>query len=185
MGGGTAGCEGGADPPRSRARRSAVSRLFGRRRRRMRARRNGPRYAVDGVAPRWRDLEGFHTRFGDVRELLQRRRRSLRHHERRRRDARWRFPRRRRRAAGMVRDFVLVGDGWVKDGDYNTTASRTVLPLPTHASGKYVEGAGPAGGRSGLPPPSRRLRALPYPLRLSRRRARDALRGRIAGAPLQ
>ena len=32
----------------------------------------------------------------------------------------------------MVRDFVLVGDGWVKDGDYNTTASRTVLPLPTH-----------------------------------------------------
>ena len=29
-----------------------------------------PRYVLDGVAPRWRDLEGFHTRFGDVRELL-------------------------------------------------------------------------------------------------------------------
>lgn len=42
----------------------------------------------------------------------------------------------------MVRDFVLVGDGWVKDGDYNTTASRTVLPLPTHQSATYVEGIG-------------------------------------------
>jgi hypothetical protein len=41
----------------------------------------------------------------------------------------------------MVRDFVLVGDGWVKDGDYNTTASRTVLPLPTHQSAAYAKGA--------------------------------------------
>ena len=39
--------------------------------------------------------------------------------------------------AGMVRDFVVVGDGWVKDGDYNTSFSRTVLPLPTHASARY------------------------------------------------
>jgi hypothetical protein len=38
-------------------------------------------------------------------------------------------------AAGMVRDFVIIGDGWEKDGDYNTTASRTVLPLPTHLLG--------------------------------------------------
>jgi len=40
-------------------------------------------------------------------------------------------------APGMVRDFILAGDGWVKDGDFNTTFSRTVLPLPTHASGRY------------------------------------------------
>jgi hypothetical protein len=45
-------------------------------------------------------------------------------------------------AAGWLRDFVVVGDGWVKDGDYNTTFSRTVLPLPTHASGKYEKGPG-------------------------------------------
>jgi hypothetical protein len=31
----------------------------------------------------------------------------------------------------------MVGDGWVKDGDYNPGFSRTVLPLPTHASGRY------------------------------------------------
>ncbi len=31
-----------------------------------------------------------------------------------------------------------MGDGWVKDGDYNTGFSRTVLPLPTHAHGRYA-----------------------------------------------
>jgi hypothetical protein len=36
----------------------------------------------------------------------------------------------------------MIGDGWVKDGDYNTAFSRTVLPLPTHRSGRYE---GPAG----------------------------------------
>jgi hypothetical protein len=35
-----------------------------------------------------------------------------------------------------------VGDGWVKDGDYNTTFSRTVLPLPTHQSGRYERAPG-------------------------------------------
>jgi hypothetical protein len=39
--------------------------------------------------------------------------------------------------SGQKRDFVVIGDGWEKDGDYNTTFSRTVLPLPTHASGRY------------------------------------------------
>jgi Tfp pilus assembly protein PilF len=100
-----------------------------------------PRYVIEGVAPRWRDLEGFHTRFGDVRELLQKV------------DDRYVImnagdelgltfaesvapP-----PAGWVRDFILVGDGWEKDGDYNTVASRTVLPLPTHRSPKYGETA--------------------------------------------
>ncbi len=39
---------------------------------------------------------------------------------------------------GWTRDFVLIGDGWVKDGDYNTTASRTVGPLPSHAQREYA-----------------------------------------------
>src|SRR5262249_13424420 len=29
-----------------------------------------PRYALDGTGQRWRDLEGYYTRYGDVRELL-------------------------------------------------------------------------------------------------------------------
>jgi hypothetical protein len=45
-------------------------------------------------------------------------------------------------APDAVRDFVVIGDGWEKDGDYNTTASRTVLPLPTHRTGRYAGTAG-------------------------------------------
>ena len=36
----------------------------------------------------------------------------------------------------------MVGDGWVKDGDFNTGYSRTMQPLPTHRTGRYD---GPAG----------------------------------------
>jgi len=100
-----------------------------------------PRYVVEGTAPRWLDLEGYHTRFGDVRPLLS----AV--------DDRYvimnagdelalRFPAAPPAAPGMVRDFVVVGDGWVKDGDFNTTFSRTVLPLPTHASGRYERAPG-------------------------------------------
>jgi hypothetical protein len=39
--------------------------------------------------------------------------------------------------AGWVRDYVIAGDGWIKDGDYNTTYSRTVLPLPHHDRTTY------------------------------------------------
>ena len=29
-------------------------------------------------------------------------------------------------------------DGWIKDGDYNSTFSRTVQPLPHHGQQEYV-----------------------------------------------
>jgi hypothetical protein len=95
-----------------------------------------PRYLLEGTAPRWRDLEGYHTRFGDVRPLL------LQVDDRyvimnAGDELRLRFPELPPPAAGQVRDFVMVSDGWEKDGDYNTTFSRTVLPLPTHDSGRY------------------------------------------------
>ena len=99
------------------------------------------RYVVEGLAPRWRDLEGFHTRFGDVRELLQAvddRYVIMNAGD----ELRLAYPEAPPPASGMVRDFVLVGDGWEKDGDYNTVASRTVLPLPTHRSPQYVHGSG-------------------------------------------
>lgn len=96
---------------------------------------------LEGTLPRWRDLEGFHTRFGDVRELLAQV------------DDRYvmmnagdemalRFPAPAAPAAGLVRDFVLVGDGWEKDGDYNTAFSRTVLPLPSHDAPAYDRAPG-------------------------------------------
>jgi tetratricopeptide (TPR) repeat protein len=100
-----------------------------------------PRYVLDGVAPRWRDLEGYHTRFGDVRELLQQvddRYVIMNAGD----EIRLAFPEVAPPQAGLAREFVLVGDGWVKDGDYNTVASRTMLPLPTHRSPSYVAGTG-------------------------------------------
>ena len=39
--------------------------------------------------------------------------------------------------AGWKRDYVLVGDGWIKDGDLNTVFSKTVLPLPYHGMKDY------------------------------------------------
>ncbi len=96
-----------------------------------------PDYArLAGTAPRWLDLEGYYTRFGDVRPLLART------------DDRYvimnagdemalRFPAPPPPPTGWTRDYVLIGDGWVKDGNYNTAFSRTVLPLPAHARPAY------------------------------------------------
>ena len=91
---------------------------------------------ISGTKQRWRDLIGYYTRFGDVRELLAQV------------DDRYvimnsgdemslRFAELPQPAAGWVRDFVVVGDGWIKDGDYNSTFSKTVLPLPYHAKREY------------------------------------------------
>jgi tetratricopeptide (TPR) repeat protein len=91
---------------------------------------------ISGTKQRWRDLIGYYTRFGDVRELLAQV------------DDRYvimnsgdemslRFAEQPPPAAGWVRDFVVVGDGWIKDGDYNSDFSKTVLPLPYHAKRQY------------------------------------------------
>jgi Tfp pilus assembly protein PilF len=101
-----------------------------------------PQYqALEGTAPRWRDLIGYYTRFGDVRELLQ----AV--------DDRYvmmnagdelilRFVAPPPPPIGWRRDFVMIGDGWVKDGDYNTAFSKTILPLPAHAQPDYTQRPG-------------------------------------------
>ena len=86
----------------------------------------------------WLNLEGFHTRFGDVMELI------------RETDDRYvimnagdeirlkfdvpdtPLP------EGWVRDYVFITDGWVKDGDLNTAYSTTVRPLPSHDRPEYT-----------------------------------------------
>jgi len=89
-----------------------------------------------GTSQRWRDLEGFYTRFGDVRELLAGA------------DDRYvimnagdelalRFAAPAPPPPGWTRDFVIAGDGWIKDGDYNSAYSQTVLPYPYHARRDY------------------------------------------------
>ncbi len=79
----------------------------------------------------WQDLEGYYTRFGEVGELLKEvddRYVIMNAGD----EMRLEFPAMDAPAPGWTRSFVLVGDGWVKDGDYNTTYSETVLPLPAH-----------------------------------------------------
>jgi tetratricopeptide (TPR) repeat protein len=91
---------------------------------------------VANIMPRWRDLTGFYTRFGDVRELLATvddRYVIMNAGD----ELRFSFPAPPAPPEGWTRDFVLIGDGWVKDGDYNTTFSKTVLPLPAHGHPDY------------------------------------------------
>ncbi len=94
-----------------------------------------------GTKQQWRDLIGYYTRYGDVRELLTKI------------DDRYvivnsgdemslRFAEQPPVPAGWVRDYVLMGDGWIKDGDFNSTFSKTVLPLPYHAKSEYTRPPG-------------------------------------------
>ncbi|HEY1262800.1 MAG TPA: FG-GAP-like repeat-containing protein, partial [Terriglobales bacterium] len=91
---------------------------------------------LEGSKQRWRDLIGYYTRYGDVKELLA----NV--------DDRYvivnsgdemslRFDQQPAPPQGWLRDFVITGDGWIKDGDYNSTFSKTVLPLPYHAKDVY------------------------------------------------
>jgi len=80
---------------------------------------------------RWRDLEGYYTRYGDVTPLLQDS------------DDEYvilnsgdeisiAFSAKSATALkpGWQRDFLIYNDGWIKDGDLNTAYSKTVEPLP-------------------------------------------------------
>lgn len=86
----------------------------------------------------WNQTPGFYTRYGDVRELV------LAPDDRfvimgSGDELRLRFP------AGAVpplpagwrRDFLLLVDGWAKDGDANTAYSQSVEPLPFHGMSRY------------------------------------------------
>jgi hypothetical protein len=44
---------------------------------------------------------------------------------------------------GWTRDYVMIGDGWIKDGDLNSTFSKTLLPLPYHGLKTYEQPPGP------------------------------------------
>ena len=84
----------------------------------------------------WRDLEGYYTRYGDVRELLAKvddRYAILNAGD----EIAFRFRTPDGPPPGWKRDFVWVSDGWVKDGNLNTRFSKTVLPLPAHDPNAY------------------------------------------------
>lgn len=83
------------------------------------------------VGQPWRNLIGYHTRYGNVRDLIEKS------------DDRYailtagdemtlRFAVPPGPPPGWKRDFVWQCDGWTKDGDLNTRFGKTVLPLPAH-----------------------------------------------------
>jgi hypothetical protein len=91
---------------------------------------------IAGTQQQWLDLVGFYTRFGDVRELLTKvddRYVIMNAGD----ELRLRFPAAPPPPAGWTRDYVFVSDGWDKDGNFNTSFSNTVLPLPSHSRPDY------------------------------------------------
>ena len=108
---------------------------------------DGPQVFVhDDVetAPRWADMAGRYTRFGDVTGLLTKA--DDRYVVMKGGDCvRLTFD-----AAGLpplpegwVRDWLVVLDGWDKDADKNTVAGQTVEPLPFHGMDDARYGAQP------------------------------------------
>ena len=116
---------------------------------------------------RWRDLEGFYTRFGDVLELLEKT------------DDRFvlanagdeiilKFPALPEVEKGWRRDFVIIGNGWIKDGDLNSVFSKTLLPLPTHATNDYSRSPTTLRRRSGLSKKQNRLAQISHAICFAR-----------------
>ena len=91
-----------------------------------------PNYDKVNVAGQpWRDLTGFYTRFGDVRELVAKvddRYVIMNAGD----EIAFRFPAPASPPSGWKRDFIWECDGWTRDGDLNTRFGATVLPLPAH-----------------------------------------------------
>jgi hypothetical protein len=97
-----------------------------------------PHYdVVQQSALHWQSQEGYATRYGDVLPLL----RNI--------DDRYvitspgdelrmQFAAPAGPLPGWKRDFILIGDGWVKDGDYNSTFGGTIQPLPYHGMAAYT-----------------------------------------------
>jgi len=86
----------------------------------------------------WNPTPGMYTRYGDVRPLLQAvddRLVIMGSGD----QLRLLFPARDLPVLkpGWKRDFLLLVDGWAKDGDYNTAFSQSVEPLPFHAMRSY------------------------------------------------
>src|SRR4030095_6124487 len=70
--------------------------------------------SLANTVPRWRDLTGYYTRFGDVRPLSDKvddRAVIMNAGD----ELRLLFPALPVPTSGWTRDFVLIGDGWEKD----------------------------------------------------------------------
>ena len=101
-----------------------------------------PDYNQVGQNPRWRITPtGWCTRYGDVRELIERRDNALAllngGDELTLSFAADRLP---PKPAGFVRDFFLYSSGWDKDADFHCQLGYLVEPLPWHGMDDQLYG---------------------------------------------
>lgn len=95
-------------------------------------------YSKVSEEPKWRDLSGYYTRYGDVLPLIIAS------------DNKYIISNAGDEVTiqfnadvlpelkkGWKRDFLINSVGWVKDGDINTAYGNTVLPLPFHGMKSY------------------------------------------------
>jgi Tfp pilus assembly protein PilF len=95
-------------------------------------------YNEVSTEPIWRDLVGYYTRYGDVRELLLEP------------DGKYIISNAGDEItlefdaisvpdlkSGWKRDFIIYTNGWLKDGDLNTACGQTVEPLPIKGMSRY------------------------------------------------
>jgi hypothetical protein len=95
-------------------------------------------YSVVEKGPKWRDLSGNYTRFGDVLPLLSESdNKYIITNAGDETTVRFNATTLPPLGKGWKRDFLIRSVGWVKDGDLNTAFGNTVLPLPFHGMKSY------------------------------------------------
>ena len=107
--------------------------------------RNGGRYgphwfdySIVDKSPKWRDLTGNYTRYGDVLPLLtESDNMYIISNAGDEATVEFDASKLTELKKGWRRDFLIRSVGWVKDGDLNTALGNTVLPLPFHGMTSY------------------------------------------------
>ena len=128
-----------------------------------------PRYELASVRPRWRDLVGYHTRFGDVRELLaevEDRYVIMNAGD----ELRLLFTAAPPPARGLA-PRLRPDHGWLGQGrrlQHRALQDRRTAAVARHARLRPGRLARPRG-RPGLPAPQGRLAEVPHPVRRPRR----------------
>lgn len=99
-------------------------------------------YSVTEKDPKWRDLPGYYTRYGNVMPLITASD-NMYIISNAGDEATIKFNEKKLPVLhdGWKRDFMIRSVGWVKDGDLNTAFGNSVLPLPYHGMSSYPPSA--------------------------------------------
>ncbi len=98
-------------------------------------------YSDVSTEPKWRDLVGNYTRYGDVQSLLlESDNKYLIVNAGDEITVEFDAGEAPDLKTGWSRDFIIFSDGWIKDGDLNTAHGKTVAPLPYHGMSRYPYG---------------------------------------------